>query len=81
MGPRAEFEHDGRKPQPLDRGARGAPLWLELTQGRADENAQPLIRCADPVPGAARHGGTRNITGVHPRSAMPAIVEPSDRDV
>jgi hypothetical protein len=38
MGPGAQFEHDRRQVQALDRGARRAALGLELLEGGTDED-------------------------------------------
>ena len=53
MRPSTELEHDRREVQPLDRGARGSALGLELLQGRADEDPEPLVGRADRESGGA----------------------------
>jgi copper chaperone CopZ len=43
MGTSAELEQHGCEPQPLDGAPDGASFLSELAQGRADEDAQPLV--------------------------------------
>ena len=52
MRPGTELEHDRCEAQPFDRGACGTALGLELLQGRAHEDAQPLVGRADARAGA-----------------------------
>jgi hypothetical protein len=47
MRPRAELEHHRRQPQALDGVGGRRPLGCELAQGRAQEDAQALVRRAD----------------------------------
>jgi hypothetical protein len=45
--PPAEFEHDRCQAHAFDGGACGGAFGGELAQGRADEDPDPLVGCAD----------------------------------
>ncbi len=47
MGPRAELEHDGREPHPLDGATHRPTLVREFAQRRTHEHPDPLVRRTD----------------------------------
>ena len=62
-----ELEHHRRQPQRLDRPRHRRSFVGELGEGRADEDAQPLIRRANDIGGLRRH--LHNVT-IRSRAAL-----------